>query len=77
MRYSDGKSVCIGDRVALGGGMYGVVVASIDDNAYSAGHSEQDWGYLERGVIIESKEAGIVHFRAEDPDLTLLKRDKS
>jgi len=74
MNYVDGKLVLLGDEVALGGNMYGVVVACLDEGQYSEGYGEQDWGYLEHGVLVNSSEAGIVYFARSSPNLTLIKR---
>jgi hypothetical protein len=73
MKYPDGQEVCIGDRVVLGGNA-GIVVCSIDSDAYSADHPKEQWGYLAKGVMIEFEELGLIHYLEPEPDLRLRHR---
>ncbi|AWV06538.1 hypothetical protein [Marilutibacter maris] len=74
MNYEDGTAVLIGDRVDLGGGMTGVVVAVIATGEFSVGYSADDWRYLRAGVLIESPQAGAVHYPDAWTGLVLLSR---
>lgn len=69
MQYPDGKDVKLGDRVRLGNDATGVVVCSIDDDAYSSEHPREQWRYLEKGVVIEFATYGLIHVSEPDPDL--------
>jgi len=50
----------------------GIVVASIDTCEYSEGFAEADWGYLKTGILVDTKQAGLVHYPAP-PDGPILK----
>ena len=74
MKYADGRTVRLGDRVRLGEDDDGVVVCSIDDGAYSHGHPEEQWSYLGKGVMIEFPRYGLIHYESPDPGLELVAR---
>lgn len=74
MKYADGQEVRLGDRVKLGQDNGGVVVALIDTGEYSDGHSEAQWGYLKKGVVIEFPTVGVIHYVEPEPDLQLISR---
>jgi hypothetical protein len=74
MKYPDGQEVRLGDRVRLGQDDAGVVVASIDTGEYSGQHSEAQWGYLKKGVMIEFPLHGLIHYEEPEPDLQLIER---
>jgi hypothetical protein len=74
MKYGDGQEVRLGDRVKLGQDDGGVVVASIDRGEYGAKHSEAQWGYLKKGVMIEFPTFGLIHYEKSEPDLQLIER---
>jgi hypothetical protein len=74
MKYSDGRDVKLGDRVKLGDDDGGVVVASIDTAEYSIEHSEAQWGYLKKGVMIKFPKHGLIHYENAEPDLQLIGR---
>ena len=76
MKYSDGQEVKVGDRVKLGQDDGGVVVCSIDTGEYSDDHPEAQWGYLEKGVMIDFPNYGLIHYEAPEPDLQLIARKK-
>ena len=74
LKYADGQEVRLGDRVKLEQDDGGVVVASIDTNEYSGKHSEAQWGYLKRSVMIEFPLHWSIHYEEPEPDLQLIKR---
>ena len=74
VRYCDQSVVMLGDRVALGGGAEGVVVAIIDECKYSDDFVPEEWSYLERGLLVKSKEFGLIHYPRVVDDLELLSR---
>jgi hypothetical protein len=51
----------IGDRVTDGGGLSGTVVCVLETGEFSADHTAADWAYLKVGVLLMTKEAGLVH----------------
>lgn len=77
MKYADGQEVRLGDRVKLGQDDGGIVVASIDTGEYSNDHSEAQWGYLKKGVMIEFPLHGLIHYEESEPDLQLIERARS
>lgn len=61
MKYIDRKSVQLGDKVSLGGGMTCIVVAVIDAGEFSIGYPADEWSYLSEGALVESSEGGLIH----------------
>lgn len=74
MKYPDGQEVRLGDHVRLGKDRGGVVVCSIDTCEYRGEHSEAQWRYLKRGVMIEFPLYGLMHMERPEADLELLAR---
>jgi len=74
MRYSNGEPVLIGDKIDLGGGMTGTVVAVIDAGEFSNKYPASEWSYLSIGALVESPEGGIIHYPDSEHDFTLLER---
>ncbi|VEA62820.1 Uncharacterised protein [Salmonella enterica subsp. salamae] len=73
MKYLNGVTVHINDKVRLWENCNGIVVCSIDTNEYSEEYPEADWkNTLKRGVLILSDQAGLIHYEEADQDLTLL-----
>jgi hypothetical protein len=62
MRYPDGAIVHVRDRVRLWEGAYGEVVCSLDTDEYSDRFPKSEWSYLERGILVESPQAGLIHY---------------
>ncbi len=58
---ADGKLIRLGNRIAIGGGMNGVVVFSIDTDEYSPEFPKDDWSYLGCGIMVQTEQAGLVH----------------
>jgi len=73
MNYPNGASVQIGDIVHLGGEQSGVVVGIIDDGEYAEGYREEDWKYLEHGLIV-STDFGDLRLDEPDEDFELVSR---
>lgn len=74
MKYDTGDQVCLGDTIQLWKDATGVVVCSFDTDEYSRGFSKNEWGYLGTGVLIDSKEAGLLHLREPEPGMRLISR---
>lgn len=77
MKYVDGQDARIGDRVRLGADAEGVVVCSMDTDEYQGEHSKAQWGYLEKGVMIQFAQYGLIHYTEPEPDLYLIARADS
>lgn len=74
MQYTDGQQVKIGDRVSLGNDSFGVVVCSIDAGEYTETYPEAAWSYLNKGVLVEFEQYGLIHYESPEPDLKLVSR---
>lgn len=61
----------LGDKVADRSGLRGRVVANVDRDEFSAECPRNEWAYLNRGVLVETEEAGLVHYENTD-ELTLI-----
>jgi hypothetical protein len=61
----------LGDTVADRAGLKGGVVANIDRDEFSAECPKEEWAYLNRGVLVDTEEAGFVHYENTD-ELTLI-----
>ena len=61
----------LGDAVVDRGGLKGRVVANIDRDEFSPEYPRTEWGYLARGILVHTDEAGIVHYESVD-ELTQL-----
>jgi hypothetical protein len=59
-------SMRLGDEVMDRSGLRGRVVANIDRNEFSAECPRAKWEYLMRGVLVETDEAGLVHYESAD-----------
>ena len=75
MRYPDGQLAKLGDEVNLAG-MFGKVVCSIDTGEYSDAHSEKDWAYLLKGVMIDWDKMGLTHYEQPEAGMTLVRRSE-
>jgi hypothetical protein len=63
--------VKLGDAVIDRGGLKGRVVANIDRDEFSAECPKREWDYLSHGVLVNTDEAGLVHYESAD-ELTLI-----
>lgn len=76
MNYLTGQQVKIGDHV-LADGMTGVVVCDFDNREFLEGYEGWDMptvemlggGTLSSGVMIDTKEAGLVHFAEQNREI--------
>ncbi|MEW5251567.1 hypothetical protein [Microbulbifer discodermiae] len=73
MRYVDGQEAILGDLVNLASND-GVVVCSIDRDEYTEGFTKEEWGYLEKGILINFQKLGLIHYTEPDKDLKLISR---
>ena len=64
----------IGDRVRVDG-MSGVVVALLSEGKFAPGYPADEWAHLKVGILVETVEAGLIHF--PDPDRIEVDRGSS
>jgi hypothetical protein len=75
MKYPDGQSIQLGDKVRIGEDSGGIIVCSIDTNEYSEEYPKAEWASLNRGVLITFPLYGLIHYEEEpDGDLVLIAR---
>jgi hypothetical protein len=58
---ASGRGIHLGDIIEVRGRLRGVVVCVIDDGEFTADYPKAEWAYLERGVLLDTAEAGVVH----------------
>lgn len=68
----DGQKIRVGDTVKLWEGCSGVVVCSMDDDEYTPEYPREEWSYLKTGVMIDSDQAGLIHYPRLTDKLQLL-----
>ncbi len=73
MKYHDGQTIMVGDRVRLGPDD-GEVVFLIDADVYSDEFPKAEWKYLEQGIMVKFLGFGLVHIEEYDSSLLLLGR---
>jgi hypothetical protein len=66
---ADGKPVRVGDRLKTSDGVCGVVVCSFDTEEYSEHFPASEWSYLGKGILLDSPQAGLVHYPDPPPGL--------
>ena len=66
MKSISGKLIKVGDVVQADDGVIGKVVASIDTGEYSTTFVKSDWEYLKEGIVVESEELGLVHYKSSN-----------
>ena len=77
MKYPDGQSIRLGDKVRIGEDSGGIVVCSIDTDEYSDDYPKAEWADLSRGVLIKFPLYGLIHYEdGPDGDLVLIERAK-
>jgi hypothetical protein len=77
MRYSDGNEARIGDVIAIDEHHHGNVVANLDANQFSDAFPRESWQHLQRGILVETDFAGLVHYpNGEHEVMRLLERGK-
>lgn len=76
MKYRDGLPVELGDNVKLGASDTGEVVCDFDSMKFSDGFDRSEWAYLSAGVLIDFKNAGLVHILDYEDDLSLIYRKR-
>jgi hypothetical protein len=77
MKYPDGQEARLNDVVRLWAGAEGVVVCSLDTDEFSSAYPKNEWSYLKKGVLIESPQAGLIHYIEPETTLELVRRGAS
>lgn len=65
----------LGDKVIDGSGLNGRVVAILDRADFDPACPAGEWQYLLHGILVETEEAGLVHYENVD-DLLFLEDPK-
>ena len=73
MKYATGQEMRVGDQVKLGDDA-GEVVFSIDADEYAEEYLRSQWEYLQKGVMINFKKYGLIHYEQAEDDLQLVAR---
>lgn len=74
MKYSDGTNVVVGDIVELWDGLTGKVLCNLDEQRAIQGFEISDWLYLEKGIIVETDKAGLVHYEKQEGTIRLMSK---
>jgi hypothetical protein len=74
MKYPNGEDIRIGDHLKIGSQDEGVVVAKIESGNYLEGYLAEDWSYLQKGILVSTQKAGLIHYLDHDEKLTLISR---
>lgn len=72
MKYCDGQTIQLGDRVQLWVDKFGVIVCIIADGLFSDEFSQADWAFLQKGLLIKMDDGQLIHYPEADEDLILL-----
>lgn len=75
LRYFDGEEVYLGDEV-IADDSEGIVVGVIDSGQFSDDF-QADWSHLGRGMLVETKKWGLIHYPETDEDVIFVKRAKA
>lgn len=74
MNYHTGELVELGDYIELSSDMTGVVVVIIEDSKYSKLYPKEEWDYLECGILVLSKQAGLIHYSQLSENIKLISK---
>lgn len=72
MKYCDGRTIHLGDRVQLWKDKFGTIVCIIADSLFSDEFSQVDWAFLQKGLLIKTDDGQLIHSPEIDEDLILL-----
>jgi hypothetical protein len=73
----NGKPIKVGHHIKVGDWTVGVVVCSMDTGEYSPTHPEEEWSYLERGIMVDTVKAGLIHYVENDDELEIIEPNSS
>jgi len=81
MNYATGQAIKVGDEVGADG-MTGIVVCDFENRQFLDGYESWDvpptlemngGGTLSSGVMIETREAGMIHYGFEDENIVFVR----
>ena len=72
MKYFDGQSLNLNDRVQLWKNKFGIVVCIIAEGLYSDEYPKGDWEFLGKGFLVKMDDGQLIHYPEIDEDLILL-----
>ncbi|MBN2177639.1 MAG: hypothetical protein JW722_08305 [Demequinaceae bacterium] len=72
MEYADGTIAELGDYLDMGLGDSGTVVAIMEEEAYSDGVPQEQWGYLKEGALVDTNFGGIIWYTRFDDDPSIV-----
>jgi hypothetical protein len=55
------ENMDVGDTIRIDG-MRGRIVALISEGRFSPDYPAENWAYLEVGALVETEEAGLIHY---------------
>jgi hypothetical protein len=68
-----GKLIRVGHHLKVGGDWaVGIVVCSMDTGEYSTSHPKEEWAYLERGIMVQTDKAGLIHYVDNDQEIEVI-----
>lgn len=74
MIYPSGEKIEVGDVVEMWPDNSGIVVCIFGDSEFAEGYPREEWEYLKSGVLIDSQQAGLIHFEESEPSFKLIRR---
>ena len=74
MEYVTGDEVRPGDIIKMWDGLSGRVVFVVDNSAAVEGFNIADWSYLTHGIVVQTQDAGLVHYEEQKGQIKLLQR---
>lgn len=69
MNYHTGELIELGDSIELNNAMTGVIVGIIDESKFSELYPKEEWDYLEKGILIFTDQAGLIHYPEISEDI--------
>jgi len=75
MNYIAGEKIKLGDFVDIGSNMTGIVVYDYEGGICYPGF--ETWRILGHGILVKSRQAGMIHYVEPDMDLELKWREKN
>ena len=72
MKYANGRSIAVGDRVKLWSNQRGTVVCSLDTNEFTSEYPEIEWAYLKSGIVVKTDSGETFHYTEPDEDFELV-----
>ncbi|EXB28357.1 hypothetical protein J537_0569 [Acinetobacter baumannii 1437282] len=76
MNYHTGELIELGDSIDLSSDITGIIVGIIEESKFSSQFPKEEWGYLDRGLLVLSDQAGLIHYPDITEDMKLIKKVK-